>query len=387
MAGLAIVGRIPGYNANIDSTHEFEQELKKGITYVDLFPTAYTDTAGMADAVRAASGGQIGVDISSTIDFFGKALSALFTSPGMVVSKPPGNSGNQTSGSDASDPSLQRFKGILTRMQASFGIDQSFTDIDGLRIIAANDSTFTETFTNSFDADNPVVSTFNTAKGFVNKVPFASQMLKGMKSLDTEAMYDLVGGAYKNINQSTGKQTLADLLSGAALGMNIAAPQIWSASQYNSTLTMFVKLVSPTGHEDCIRRNILEPLLYLIAAASPITSYGTVYGYPLMWQVHAHGITNFRVGSIAALSIIRGSFETTFTKALQPTVVDVRLTIIPLLSDFAVQTNANNTPSIYEDAMAPFLGVQNPADIVRGTMNKGPVGRGKDFSEIVSVKI
>ncbi len=380
MADIAIIGKIPGYNSRIDAGGVFEKELLKGITYVDLYPTSFTDALGLSEQVRSGT--------VSGFDFFGKQLEELFTSPGLVKTVPPGAGNNQQTNAISGDPSYDLFKGVLTRMQESFKLDSSFTEATSLRIVAANDSTFTETFTNAFDQENIVVGTYNKFKAMANNIPLIPTIVKGAKAMDYSAMQDLVGGIHKNINNQTGWNSLGDLMSGSILGMNIAAPQLWSASQYNSTLTLFIKLVSPTGQRECIQKNILEPLLYLLAAASPITSYGVVYGYPLMWQVNAQGITNFRVGSIAALSIIRGSFETTFTKALQPTIVDVRLTIIPLLADFAVQTNADNTPSIYTDEAASSLGVQNPADIVRGTMNNGPMGtRTQTEPKMVSVKI
>ncbi len=386
MAEIAIIGRVPGYNTNTDLGGDFEKELKKGITYIDMFPTAYTDTLELLGAAGAPAEAPPGV--SDTLKLFGSALNRLFKSPGLVKTVPPGKSTSSVIGTTGADPSYAMFKGVLTRMQEAFDIEPGFAAAKSLRIVAANDSTFTETFTNAFDAENSIVTGFNGLKNTINSVPVLPQIFKGAKSFDSMSAMNLVGGMYNSINNSTGLKSLAELASGAAVGMNIAAPQMWSASQYNSTLTLFVKLVSPTGSPHCIRKNILEPLLYLIAASSPVTGYGMVYGYPLMWQVHAHGITNFRIGSIAALSIIRGSFETTFTKSLQPTVVDVRLTIIPLLADFAVQTNADNTPSIYTDENSVFLGVQNPADIVRGTMNKQPMA-GRTFTpeEIVSVKI
>ncbi len=380
MAIQPIIGRIPGYNEKIDLGGEFEQELKKGVTYIDLFPTEYTDAIGLSNDLRSGN-----IDTSK---FFGEYLDQIFKNPGLVMTDPPGKNSSQDTNNG--DPSAKRFQGILNRMVSSFGIDPSFAEAKSLRIVAANDSTFTETFTNAYDSENIITSGYNSLKSGVSKIPFMSQFIKGTTGLDSAAMRDLVGGSYSELNQALGSggAGLSDLLSGAAFGMNIAAPQIWSASQYNSTLTLFLKLVSPTGQSHCIQKNILEPLLYLIAAASPVTSYGTVYGYPLMWQVHAHGITNFRIGSIAALSIIRGSFETTFTKALQPTVIDVRLTIVPLLSDFAVQTDATGAASIYDDAQVKYLGVQNPADVRRGTMNTGPMGgRSKGDINIVSVKI
>ncbi len=384
MEEMAIIGRIPGYNVKIDSTHEFEQELLKGITYIDMYPTSYTDSLGLlANASKATSVSNI--FSTDALNFFGDQLAKLFESPGLVQSVPPAKSSTV----NGQDPSSALFQSVLKRMEDSFGLTKGFAKKKSIRIVAANDSTFTEVFSNSFGAENVVTSMFESAKTMANNIPYTSQATKAVRSFDSLAMQNLVGFAHKNLNETTGSTTLASILSGVALGLNIAAPKIWSNSQYDSTLTLFIKLISPTGQPDCIRKNILEPLLYLIAASSPVTAYGVVYGYPLMWQVHAHGITNFRIGSVAALSIIRGSFETTFTKALQPTVVDVRLTIIPLLTDFASQTNLSNADSIYDKKNESFLGVQNPADVVRGTMNKGPVGNHPEAKtpSIVSVRI
>jgi hypothetical protein len=278
-------------------------------------------------------------------------------------------------------------------MASGLNMPKGFAEVKSLRLVAANDSTFNEVFSNSFDAENTITSLYNGAKNVLGAsqkgtMGMLNSMMRGAKSLDSMAMQDLLAGIYKGVDK-TGFSTLADLVSGAVLGMNIAAPQMWSGSSYSSTLTTFIKLVSPTGQPECIKKNILEPLMYLVAAASPITSYGIVYGYPLMWQVQAQGITNFRIGSIAALSIIRGSFETTFTKALQPTIIDVRLTIIPLLTDFAVQTMAaGDDKNIYKGDNPTYLGVQNPADIARGTMNEGPMaGRQQDAANVISVPI
>jgi hypothetical protein len=176
-----------------------------------------------------------------------------------------------------------------------------------------------------------------------------------------------------------------DIATGAFYGMDIAAPTQWQSSSYTSTLTVFVKLIAPAGTPECIERNILEPLLYLLAAASPITYGGIMYGFPLLWDIHAHGITNFRLGGIAAMSIIRGSFETTFNKLLQPTVIDVRLTLVPVLNDFASQVYlSEGQNSMYKHPEE--LGAQNPADIRRGVLNN-PRGIHNAKPDIVSIKL
>jgi hypothetical protein len=151
--------------------------------------------------------------------------------------------------------------------------------------------------------------------------------------------------------------------------MDMAVPTMWNGSSYTSNLTLFIKLVAPVGTSECIQKNILEPILYLLAASSPLTYNGIMYGFPLLWDIQGQGITNFRIGGIQNMSLIRGSFETTFNHLLQPTVIDVRLTLVPLLNDFAVQTNSPNASPIYAPENRKYLGVQNPADIKQGLMN------------------
>jgi len=371
MAELAIIGKLPGYNDNIDSDHKFVDNLKKGITYIDLYPSSYVAAGKLNQVVQNSTG------VFDAMKNFGSAAANLFKSPGLFELDP-------SSVSAKNDPSGQMFTGMLKRMQDDFELSHDFAGKKALRIIAANDSTFTEVFTNSFDATNPIVEGYNKLKGMAQGSPLG-MLAKGGKAYSHTSMMQLIGNANVAINNKSGLSGLTELFVGAAFGLNIASPVQWSGSSYNSTLTMFIKLISPTGQPKCIQRNILEPLLYLVAAATPITTYGVVYGYPLLWQVHAHGITNFRLGGIAAMSVTRGSFETTFTKSLQPTVIDVRLTIIPLLTDFATQTLNEGIGSIYKQPQ--YLGVQNPADIRRGTMNKGPVARENTKPEIVSVKL
>jgi hypothetical protein len=209
------------------------------------------------------------------------------------------------------------------------------------------------------------------------------QLLKGTKGYSHADMINLMGEAYAKVGE-VGPNALADIATGAFFGMDMALPTQWRSSSYTSSLTVFIKLVSPVGTEACIKKNILEPLLYLIAASSPITYGGIMYGFPLLWDIQAQGITNFRLGGIAAMSLIRGSFETTFNKTLQPTVIDVRLTIIPVLNEFASQVKADGQPEIYKTP--DTLGVANPSDIDRGLMNKTQLSPASK-TEILSIKL
>jgi len=355
-ANTAVIGRIPGYNRNIDAEGKFEKELLKGVTFIDLRPTSYK----FGDALQTHSFFNLWDDIKATLD-----------APGLFQE----------------DTQLAQvlFSKILVKMQTDLGLPASFANNQMIRIIAANESTFNEVLSNSFDEDNALMAKVSDwSKNLSNS--FGGQLIKGAKGFSHSGIIAELGKAYESMNQAAGANSFVDLIAGSLWGMDMAVPSTWQRSSYTSTLSLMIKLVSPTGSEKCIQKNILEPLLYLLAAASPITYGGIMYGFPMLWNVHAHGITNFRLGSIAAMTITRGSFETTFTKMLQPTVIDVRLTLIPIMNDFAVQVYADGQKSIYTEENQKWLGVQHPGDIKRGLMNN-PRGINADKTEIVSIKL
>jgi len=405
-AGTAIIGKIPGYNRKIDVTGKFQQELIKGITMVDLRPMTYqflTNTELNVDATIETAAAVTPTAISQSIqaasidgvgEFLkdaGKLLSvnSLFTRQAATSKKV--------------------FHGVLKRMQDKFDLGEDFSKTDMIRILGANDSTFTETFSNNFSGQNAIKTMWGSDKGSsktgskiidagFNLYRGAKAVTKSFASINHSTMIAAIGGLAATGTNAGVNSTVSDLMTGAIAGLEIATPSVWQDSSYSSTLSIFIKLVAPTGTDECIKENILKPMLYLLAAGSPLTYSGSTYGYPLLWDVQAHGITNFRVGGIAAMTLIRGSFETSFNHNLQPTVIDVRLTLVPLMNDFAVQTDPNFESSITRTDVAPNiydqpdgLGVQNPGDLVRGITNREVKGTKSAYAreplEITTIKL
>jgi len=360
----AIIGRIPGYNGAIDSTGAFAKELLKGVTFVDLRPMSYK----FGDALET-------FEIKDIWD----SKNNFTTRPGLFEAD--------------TSTSKKIFRQILERMEWDFDdMSFAFSNVDMIRIIGANDSTFQETFSNSYEGVNVAAEFANNIKDSAQNNKLIGALTKGFKSYSHAGMMDLLGKTSSAVNTTVGGQagtTVGDMLMGAAFGLKLAAPSMWNDSQYSSTLTMFVKLVAPVGTKECVQHNIIEPLLYLLAASSPITYGGVMYGYPLLWDVQAHGITNFRLGGIAAMSLMRGSFETTFNKDLQPTVIDVRLTIVPVMNDFAVQTMVGpEQTSAYDNPTA--LGTLNAGDLRRGILNDRTdmsANENKGVVEITTIKL
>ncbi len=352
LTNTAIIGKLPGYNKNIDADGEFQKNLLKGITYIDFFPASYKAATNINGAAN--------IPIDELLD---RWSDQILKSPALFERE--------------TEKSVDMLKSVLERMYEEYTfLGSNFSSIEKIRIVAANDSTFTETFNNNYDNSNGIQGLFNTVKNS-KMVQWGQMYAKGMASMSHATLLETVGKA-GFLGQ---ENNLATLLKGAAFSMNLAAPLLWNSSQYNSSLTVFIKLISPVGTPECIQRNILKPLMYLLAASSPVTSSGLLTGVPMLWEVQAQGVTNFRLGAINSMSVIRGSFETTFNTELQPTIVDVRLGITPLLTDFAVQSQTS-APSIYQKGNAKYFGVQNPSDISRGTLNTNG-----DPEKVITIKI
>lgn len=323
---MAIIGRLPGYNTNIDKNGQFASQLLKGLTFIDMIPTTYN----IGDSAKGAD------DIIGTL-----------MSKGTLFQHKTG------------DPIITgNFQTILKNMAEGLGMDAGFADVESLRIIGANDSTYTESFSNNFDGKENSVSGMMSGVQNSKLGALGKKVVGGIKSMSYERAVD-------TLTSATSSSLIGEMFTGSMTGINFSVPSPWTSSSYTTSLNMFIKLVSPSGGEACIQKNIIAPLLYLLGASAPITMRGFAYGYPMLWDVHAHGIARYKVAAITSMTISRGSFETTFNNNYQPTIIDVRLNISSLVNDFALPFASSK---LYNDTTS--LGTVTPGDIYAGAMNR-----------------
>ena len=158
-----------------------------------------------------------------------------------------------------------------------------------------------------------------------------SALLKGnVAAVDSQKMLDLL-----ELKSSATDNQLLQILSAQALGIQTALPKMWMRSDYNNTSSFTIKLISPSGHIDDISKYILRPLRILTLACSPVTFDGASFGYPPIWKVETEGLSTSNLSAITAMTISRGGQDTMFNRYNQPTNVDVRLTVEPLVQGFA----------------------------------------------------
>jgi hypothetical protein len=125
-----------------------------------------------------------------------------------------------------------------------------------------------------------------------------------------------------------------------AYGKHISLPDIWNSSSYSPNLSLNIKLTSPYGDPEAIKKYVLEPLCYLIILTSPRTRDGITYGYAPYVHVKAYGLTNMNIAVIDRLSWIRGSGM--INNCRQPLSIDVVMDLRPAVPGFAVMEGSPN---------------------------------------------
>lgn len=360
-----IIGKIPGYNKGIlpviDTTSAtgankqdlYNNRLLNNLNTIEFTPTSYqlqftgdiaaiitamvTDaTNGNTDASQAAVGATwegIKKIAEGTFDAASEAkgiiagASAVVDGIAAVSKELTGETIKVSRRSNSQQWQEVLYLGILNKNKANQAA-LTKTLRSGFVVLGTNDSSFNETLSNTFGMNK-----FQEAAGEIgNKIRESAIGVVGTamaywKSMDSNA--GLAG------LQVQGKFGLLGALSGLVQGVKIELPQVWQNADYNSSLNIILKLISPSGDSASIQRYIKDPLEILLRATSPITIDGITFGYPMIWDVRAHGIMHMKLAAITALSITRGGNDTVFNRFEEPLNIDVRLMITPINPGFA----------------------------------------------------
>ncbi len=343
-----IIGKIPGYNRNINRNKlfasaqaaiDYTERLKNNLTTVVLKPTGYSINFGVI-------GNTLSEDQLKTLSTnFGKTTglgSGAEAAPDLSKIYQIGNGALQQENTISTKGALYNWQ-QLVKTNTKLFTHKSF-EVDELHLLATNDSTMTEVFGNSFDVSTSEKLLNNLGTGKV-----AETLQKVKKGVTIDSSYGLE--MLQQGNNLSSNQLL-NIVAGKALGIQTALPKEWFKSDYNNTLQLMIKLVSPSGDDESIQEFILKPLLFMVMAVSPITYDGINFGYPPLWEVQAEGLMDIQLAGISAMTITRGGNDTQFNRFNQPLNVDVRLTIEPLINGFATSMKDAN----YKDYL-----ITNPA--------------------------
>ena len=196
----------------------------------------------------------------------------------------------------------------------------------------------------------------------------AKEAVKGIGGAITSATAHLGAQSGIDVSQQDAINSMVNGALGTAAdiifeGKQVSLPRIWKGSNYNPTLNLVVKLVSPYGHKTAIKNYILKPLLYILLLASPRSNDGLSYGQFQPVRVKAYGLSNINLGAIMNVSIRRGGKETAYNVWKQPLIVEVALSIRPLADGFACM---DETPDVatFEDGDVDYNDHQMGSPII-----------------------
>ena len=334
------IGKIPAYNSRInDPNIQYEKRLLNNLTVTKFEPIAYRINLDMSKdamdyAQKAFDGdGEVPKENSNTNVVVDKDKYGLYTLGKTLGPK------NALGVTVATSDALQTWQ-TMQKTFAGTTPDYGQDIVDSFSIIATTDSTINETITSDYgeNAINKIPSMLGGGiERLFQSTNKISALLKGnVAAVDSQKMLDLL-----ELKSSATDNQLLQILSAQALGIQTALPKMWMRSDYNNTSSFTIKLISPSGHIDDISKYILRPLRILTLACSPVTFDGASFGYPPIWKVETEGLSTSNLSAITAMTISRGGQDTMFNRYNQPTNVDVRLTVEPLVQGFASPMKKN----------------------------------------------
>ena len=334
------IGILPGYNSNIDDINfSFSKDLLHNFTFTDLQPVSY-DLKMLEGIMETFNAAGLKWDIlfkksTMTEKEYEQALKAFKEYKDKFK-------GALYEYNEASTNTVNKV--VVDALRQNLGDFINLNEIPVLRLIGSQDSVYSETLQNRFGDNNLMAEIEQSPLGMiVSPIASVKNMIQssGKKGLVGSAIsstldliktfpkynYDLGLKLMKEFSYST---SLADLFKKELLGLQISLPRVFEGSNYSESLNIFIRLTSPTGHDDDIRSYILIPILLLLTAGAPISYDNITYGFPPLWKIMSYGNAYQTVGVIDVITISRGSMETTYSDNLMPLSVDVRLTLTSL---------------------------------------------------------
>ena len=239
----------------------------------------------------------------------------------------------------------------------SYGLKNNYI---GIRMYTTDDSTASDSISNNRGGKNYFQ---DYADKLYNKVSPISTFTRSVGLSETGALEkstEFLGKAVGNMTSALGglvgvaedtqakiksvTENVTRMLSDSAIkGYRYSFPSIWNDASYQPNLSSRIRLVSPYGHPDAIRKFIIEPLMYLIILAGPKTSDGIAYGRPWSLTISAYGMSYVPLGSIRNITLNRGGSSTSFNIYRQPLTIDVSIQYDPIVGGFATfKSDAQN---------------------------------------------
>jgi len=242
------------------------------------------------------------------------------------------------------------------------------TTKSGVRLYLTDDTVASEEFQNNYD-HNFFETAINKFSGMGTKFKGIKEIFESASQGSTEDLLNYVFNEASLQNIDKDHPYLKSAANIAMLGKKVGLPKIWESSSYNSGLTLTVKLVSPYGDPEAVKKFIIEPFIYLLLLAVPRSEDGLSYGLPTPVRVQAYGLSFMSVASIDSINVRRGGKEIAHNVYKQPLILDIFITVKPLIQGFAAITGKDDIAKI-KDSISDF---NDPPDQTAGISTIGSI--------------
>lgn len=227
----------------------------------------------------------------------------------------------------------------------NYGLDP----YSGLRLWLTSETSVSEEFSNDF-GENFIQSKLNDISNMSRTVTQSAQSFgSDVAGLAEKTKSDITSGIDTLIktflpdNVANPLAKFANVALGIATeGKHVSLPRVWNSSSYNPTMSLNIKLISPYGSMNTIKKYVLDPLIYLLILGSPETKDGLSYGHVGYVKVKAYGITDINLGYIESISISRGGDNIRYNKYRVPTSLELTISIKPAIDGFGVVVGNEN---------------------------------------------
>lgn len=228
---------------------------------------------------------------------------------------------------------------IFRNMCSSYGL----TPADGVRLWCTDETVIQDEFSNQYTQNflESVVDKAANIRNWLNTIRMVQKSDVTAREIVNKIENTIETGA-SMLGGETAKQVIREGFDIAIKGKHISLPKVWSSSNYNPAIVLNVKLISPYGTPRAIKRFIIEPLTYLLLLSSPRSENAITYGYPASVYIKAYGIATIRAGFIENVSVKRGGADLTYNQYRQPMMLNVSLTIRPMVEGFAAIKNGEH---------------------------------------------
>lgn len=303
------MGRISTFHHSVDRDHRISNFLKSKMNVIDLLPAQFKMDFTSAlqkspNGTTDATGLMPKIDYGTAMGLFQKDCTSYGLTPHVGIRL---YTTDETSASDSISNTRKEnlFEGMINNIGSGFSSIRDMIGSAGVDL-------------------SPYIGKAKTEAG--NLAQKGTDLLGGLAGLPPE-LKNALGPAIGNLSST---------IAGVMLeGNRISFPTIWDNSDYMPGLSVNVKLMSPYGHPQAIKKFIIEPLSYLLILASPKTSDGVSYGKPHCCSITAYGMGNIPIGSIRSISLRRGGADTSFNLFCQPLTIDVNIEFEYLVKGFA----------------------------------------------------